>query len=158
MDDLTALHAYLRSLMPDLDGPEAAALAERAATDAALLALDAIDDRAGCPPRIIALAIAATYHAPEDPDIAYQITAIQPSGHTTTQPAHPVADRIGWHTRRLTRTLRPTDPAPVTVHQQGWALRCTGNAVALESRLRALGATSAVAIAPHTVWLAGEAE
>lgn len=82
------------------------------------------------------------------------ITAIQYGAWHTIAPSTPLpgGEKVAWQLRRVSNTLRPSDPAPVTAHHTGWVLNCTGNPVLLESWLIEHG-VKAVAHGPSDVRL-----
>jgi len=153
-DDLHALDAILRDLraqIPAEGTPEYDALLTLARTNQLFAAVSAESDP-DIPDRVLIATAATIARTPDHPNLTYKVHHIKRTTSWSIEPSRPLSEVAinSWHLRRLTGRLLPTDPEPVEITADAWALICTGNAVALEGALRDCG-YNAFASAPHAV-------
>jgi hypothetical protein len=90
----------------------------------------------------------------EFPDMAWEITAVEPGTQTRWVPDGELPNGTtlsGWHWNRVYG--RPVVPPSKQITESGYYARVMGNAVALEDWLRHHGWHNAFAGSPHAVWI-----
>jgi hypothetical protein len=122
--------------------------ARRAQADANNTALESLSDD-GAPPELHELSLRC------QAETGQRITALKRSTKRTWEPARPTAGPASeWQMRRVTGSLRPTDPEPVEVVRQGWSYVVAGNPVIVEGWLKRHGYPHASAGSPTMCFVA----